>query len=174
MAKPDGYPELNIISVYSPAWPVDPVRLKGIDVTPVKLTQNNEVWVTELLWSALKNAGLSGDKQWVVGGDFNSSETFDYTFSSGNAEILSRMNNLGLTECLRAYKGKLTPTFRNASDGKVVHQIDHLFVTNNLYSEIENCTTGKQPVIFEKSISDHLPIVADFKSIDRRQLSSTT
>jgi len=153
VAKPDGYPELKLISVYSPAWPVDAARLKGIDVAPVKLTQNPDVWVTELLWSALKNANLSSGKRWVVGGDFNTSETFDETFSSGNAEVLERMNNLGLTECLRAYKGKLTPTFRNPSDGKIIHQIDHLFVTNNLYSEIVNCTTGKQSDIFKKSIS---------------------
>ena len=46
-------PRLKIICVYSPAWPVDKRRLMGVDVTAVRLTQNRDVWVTDLLWAAL-------------------------------------------------------------------------------------------------------------------------
>ena len=65
VVKPDGHPTLNAVSVYSPAWPIDPVRLAGIDLLPVKLTQNPNIWVNDLLWAALKNANLSDDRPWV-------------------------------------------------------------------------------------------------------------
>jgi len=124
---------INIISAYSPAWPVDTKVLDGIDVSSIKLKQNPDVWVTEILWSALKNARLDHDTTWIIGGDLNSSETFDEPASRGNDEVLQRMKNLGLVECLREYIGKLVPTFRNPRDGRIDHQLDHLFVTNNLY-----------------------------------------
>ncbi len=162
LVQPTGYPTLNIISVYSPAWPIDTSKYPGIDISTVKLKQNPKLWVTEILWSALKNANLV-KIPWIVGGDLNSSETFDLTFSSGNSEILERMKALGFAECLQTYNGKLTPTFRNPKDGKIIHQIDHLFVTRLLSSKLKKCTTGEKTTIFEKSISDHLPIIADFE-----------
>jgi exonuclease III len=163
VVRPIGFPTLNIVSVYSPAWPIDTLKYPGIDITTIKLKQNPKLWVTEILWSALKNSNLT-DVPWIVGGDLNSSETFDLTFSSGNREILDRMENLGFTECLRKYKGKLTPTFQNLSNGKVIHQMDHLFVSNPLYSTLKSCTTGDKSIVFGKSLSDHLPIIADFKN----------
>lgn len=163
VASIDGYPKLNIISVYSPAWPVDQNRLKDIDVTSVKTKQNPSVWVADLLQSALKNSIVSNDETWIVGGDYNASETFDFTFSSGNAETLERMNELGFTECLKSFNGKLTPTFRNPNGGKILHQIDHIFVSNNLYSNLEKCEIGNQEIIFGKKLSDHVPIIAEFK-----------
>lgn len=42
-------PCLQVMSVHSPAWPVDRERLKNIDTTGVQLTQNRDVWGTELL-----------------------------------------------------------------------------------------------------------------------------
>ena len=163
--------KFNVISVYSPAWPVDKNRLENIDVSPVKLKNNPEVWVTEILWSALKNM-VSNNKRWIVGGDYNISETFDKKWqddnrvkfgirSSGNKEILDRMQKIGFTECLRKYNNEIIPTFKHSS-GEIVHQIDHLHVTNNLYSELKKCGTGEQSKIFGESLSDHLPIIADF------------
>lgn len=45
---PDQEP-INVVSVYSPAWPVDKDRLNGIDVSHVKLKSNPDVWVTEII-----------------------------------------------------------------------------------------------------------------------------
>lgn len=164
VVQPTGYSKLNIISVYSPAWPIDTSKYFDIDITTVKLKTNPKLWVTEILWSALKNANLK-DTPWIVGGDLNSSETFDLTFSSGNREILDRMEALGFSECLQKHNGKLTPTFRNPRDGKIIHQIDHLFVTNLLFSTLKNCSTGNASTIFGSSVSDHLPIIADFENL---------
>ena len=162
---------VNVVSVYSPAWPVNKDRLKGIDIYPVKLKLNPKVWGTEIIWSALKNT-ISNNEKWVVGGDYNISETFDKDWqdkngmrfgirSSGNKEILDRMCEMGFRECLRQYNNKIIPTFRHSSK-EIAHQIDHLFVTNDLYSQLERCTVGDQSIIFGQSLSDHLPIIADF------------
>jgi len=162
IAKLSNSTELNIISAYSPAWPVDPERIKNIDVSDVKLKLNPKVWMTEILWSALKNSKLD-QGNWIIGGDLNSSETFDSSWGSGNKEVLDRMYSLGLSECLREYNGKLIPTFRNPREGKVAHQLDHLFVTNKIFDELKECKVGNEFNVFEESISDHLPIIADFK-----------
>jgi exonuclease III len=166
---------MNVISVYSPAWPVDKNRLSGIDVSQVKLKNNPDVWATEIIWSALKHS-ISVNEQWIVGGDYNSSETFDKDWqdkngkifgirSYGNKEILDRMQALGFTECLRKFNNdKIIPTFKHSSK-EIVHQMDHLFVTNDLYSKLEKCNVGDQTIIFDKSLSDHLPIIADFNDI---------
>ena len=157
----------NVISVYSPAWPVDKKRLFGIDVSPVKLDNNPDVWCTEILWSALTKTMPLTTNQWIIGGDFNSSETFDYMWKngpSGNKEVLDRMESLGLTECLKSHNGQLTPTFKNPSNGKIIHQLDHLFVTGGLNTALERCFTKDKSTVFDESLSDHLPIIGIFKT----------
>ncbi len=172
--QPIGHPAINIVSVYSPAWSIDTSKYPDVDITSVKLKENPKLWVTEILWSALKNANLA-DASWIIGGDFNSSETFDKDYqiehkinclvSGGNKEIRQRMEALGLSECLRAYNGNLVPTFKNPNGGKIIHQIDHLYVTNLLCKKLNKCVAGDQANNFGKSVSDHLPIIADFKDI---------
>ena len=154
---------LNIISVYSPAWPVEMNRIKEFDISKVKLVNNPDVWCTEILWDALKNVMPLNKYPWIVGGDFNSSPTFDMTFSSGNQEIIDRMYSLGFKECLKEYNKKLTPTFKNSKGGKIVHQIDHLYASNTVFKRLKYCNVIDQDEIFEESLSDHLPIVADFQ-----------
>jgi exonuclease III len=161
---PDSGPRMNVVSVYSPAWAVDRARLKGMDVSSVKLTLNRDVWVTDLLWASLLHINLNRREPWVVAGDFNLSETFDLWPGGprGNREFLDRMAALGLEECLRMTKGALTPTFRNLREGIIEHQMDHLFVTPALSERLIRCDVGPPEVVFDRRLSDHLPIVADF------------
>jgi len=72
------------------------------------------------------------------------------------------MYALGFKECLLEYNGKLTPTYKHTNK-KIMHQIDHLYVSDNIFLRIEKCTVGEQSIIFGKLLSDHLPIIADFK-----------
>jgi exonuclease III len=172
VVKPPNEEPLNVVSVYCPAWWIDKNRLKGIDTSAVKLKENPKVWATEIIWSALKNT-VSNNEKWMVGGDYNSSETFDREWqdkngvrfglrSSGNKEILDRMENMGFIECLRAsHEGRIVPTFRHSRE-MIAHQLDKLFVTRELYSRLKSCDVGDQEEIFAKSLSDHLPIIADF------------
>lgn len=152
----------NVISVYSPAWIINSAGLDEIERNELKLKNNPDIWGTELIWSALCNAVSRDNLPLIVGGDFNSSPTFDFPKNRGNQEFLDRMKALNLIECLFHSKGGLNPTFKNPSNGKVIHQIDHLFVSAGLVSNLEMCETGDSQQIFDNSLSDHLPIIADF------------
>jgi hypothetical protein len=159
---------LRALSAYCPAFPVDRARLQGVDTTGVQLTQNPDVWATELLWASLKTMGVGADELFLVGGDFNSSETFDTHWGTkprGNREIIERMNALGFWECLRTFQGRLIPTFRSPRGGSVVHQIDHLYATRPLLRRLVGCQVGASERVFAATpaLSDHLPIVADFR-----------
>lgn len=152
---------LNVVSVYSPAWPVDRARIVGLDTGRVKLKQNPDVWVADLLLASLRS--MDEHTRWIVGGDFNLSETFDAWRGGprGNREYLDRAAALGLAECLRTAKGALVPTFRNTRGGRVVHQMDHLFVSKDLAQRVVSCDVGLAERVFGGGLSDHLPIIAE-------------
>lgn len=152
----------QIISIHSPAWKIEPARLMEVDVNEIKLKNNSDVWGTELLWSAINFMMPINNLPWIIGGDFNFSVTFDLPKPRGNQEIIDRMNKLNLVECLFHKKGILTPTFKNANNKQIIHQIDHLFVSDYLIENLKFCDTGNTQRVFENSLSDHLPIIADF------------
>jgi Exonuclease III len=156
-------------SIYGPAWPVDPNRLSEIDLTGVRLTLNKDVWIADLLWSALQDRQRDSGRPWVIAGDFNLSETFDLWADGprGNREYLDRMSDLGFVECLRRFQGVLTPTYRNTDKRTIKHQMDHLFVSNVLSDALIACTVGDPSIIFDQNLSDHLPIIADFDTAER-------
>jgi endonuclease/exonuclease/phosphatase family metal-dependent hydrolase len=159
----DSGERFRVMCVYVPPWPIDRARLKEFDVSQVKLKNNRDVWVTELMWAALDNVQRDG-MPWVVAGDLNSSITFDTLWRDGprgNQEVQDRMSALGFVECLRSAQGRLTPTFENPKDGKVIHQMDHLFLPQRLVSRLATCRAGDPEVVFGESLSDHLPIIAD-------------
>lgn len=156
---------INVINVHSPAWKIPWERLSEKETKQLKLKNNNDIYGTEILYGALLNLDLAKDS-WIVGGDFNSSETFDWMWGSkprGNREIMDRMNSLGLNDCLRYSQGKLTPTFKNRTGGKVIHQIDHMYVNTNLISNLEYSVTPEKSLIFDEMLSDHLPIISKFQ-----------
>ena len=164
VVQPDKGPSLNVVSVYCPAWYVDRARLAGLDISAVKLTQNLKVWGADLLWYNLLHEAPAPDVPWIIGGDFQTSETFDFMQPRprGNRETLDRMAALGLVECLRRWQRAPTPTFRNSSDRKILHQIDHLFTTQVLADRLLDCATGSREQVFGAGLSDHLPIIAEF------------
>ena len=164
--EPATEPMLTVIGVYSPAWPVDAARLKSVDAGAVKLTQNPEIWVTDLLVAALRSAKMDRSAPMIVAGDFNLSETFDRWKGGprGNREWLDRMAALGFTECLRQHQGALTPTYRRPGKVEPESQIDHLFVTTDLAARLVECRTGDRERVYGQRLSDHLPIVAEFRS----------
>ncbi len=162
---PDNGPPLNVISVYSPAWPVARERLVDVDVSDVKLMQNSDIWITDLLRTALQHPEHNLSERWVVGGDFNASETFDAWKDGprGNKEYFERLNSLGLEECLRTFTGILTPTFQNPRGKIRKHQMDHLFVSATLKERLRGCRIAPYSEIFDTGLSDHTPIIADFE-----------
>lgn len=164
---------LNVLSAYSPAWPVDPARLQGIDTTGIQLTHNRKVWGTEILWASLRAMNLKADERLIVGGDFNSAESFDLGRKgpTGNREVRERMNGLGLQDCLRTFKGALTPTFRNPRGGEIMHQIDHQYVTPALLDTLRWRDVGSPDRVFRsvptwRIFSDRLSMCARRASVE--------
>lgn len=155
---------LTVVAVYSPAWPVSRSAYGKQDVAGVKLEQNPDVWVTDLVTFALRSHHQENGRPWVVAGDFNSCETFDSWKGGprGNKEWLNRMAGLGFVECLRHHQGRLTPTFRGPGRKTASCQIDHLFVSQQLATRLIGCVTGAPDRVYGQQLSDHLPIISDF------------
>lgn len=83
--------KINVISVYSPAWRVDPKIYDGFDVSEIKLVNNPDLWVTELLWAGLRTTMQIEKDEWIVAGDFNSSVTFDYMWGGQSRAEMRRL-----------------------------------------------------------------------------------
>ena len=71
-----GQTPLTVVSVYSPAWSISRERLAESDVSELSTKCTGELWCSDILWAGLREV-IDVSKTWVVGGDFNSSETFD-------------------------------------------------------------------------------------------------
>ncbi len=156
---------INVISVYSPAWAIPVTHYEGVDISGIKLNLNKRMWATEILNAYLNEQINKQNPNWIIGGDFNSSETFDYLWPGGphgNLEIIERLECLGLKESLRFYNNSLIPTFRNPKGGKIIHQLDHMYTSANLLESLTNCQTAEHDLIFGSNLSDHLPIISTF------------
>jgi len=45
----------------------------------------------------------------------------------------------------------------------MVHQMDHLFASSGMAADLVSCSAGDHAKVFGGSLSNHLPIVADFR-----------
>lgn len=155
---------LKVISVYSPPWPIPSRYHDGADLDALGRTQQRGVWLTDVLLAALEHCRPDSEDRWIIAGDLNLSETFDRErwSAGGNGAWLDRMSGLGFTECLRHSQGMLMPTFRH-SRGGIWHQMDHVFASRSLSSNLLSCETGNADRVFASPLlSDHLPVVASF------------
>jgi exonuclease III len=163
--QPRCAPPINVISVYNPAWPLERGAFADFDLRPVRLSlQPRDVWLADLLWFRLVELTRDRSVQWLIGGDFNLSESFDDRAGGprGNREYLERMKSLDLVECLRHFNSGPVPTFKNPDGGAVVHQIDHLFASKELAAALSSAVAGSSDRVFGGKLSDHLPVIADF------------
>jgi endonuclease/exonuclease/phosphatase family metal-dependent hydrolase len=125
--------------------------------------QPQDIWVTDLLTAVVDEAPAAARTRLVIGGDFNSSETFDHPRPRGNGLWLRQMVGYGFEEALRAHQGRLVPTFRDNRAQRVLHQMDHLFTSREIARQRVACDVVAPAVVFGQGLSDHLPIVADFR-----------
>ena len=154
---------INVMSIYSPPWTIHPSRYEGVNVNEIKLSLNKRMWAFDILHTWLKDQNR--DDHWIIAGDFNSSETFDYLWKGGpigSLEHIQRLEKLGFKECLRHYKNELVPTFRNSKGGKIIHQLDHMYTSSSLTENLIHCKTEEHDLIFGNKLSDHLPIISTF------------
>ena len=155
----------RVVSAHAPAFHVPWQYLQGVSVEAIRLKNNPKLWFTEILWSLLKNADISDDTNWIVGGDFNSSVKFDEPNDRGNREIVARMKALGLTDCLSPGALNPVPTFQDTSKA-LAHQLDYVYVNAPLLKRLKRAPRVPDPrEIFGQKprLSDHLPIVCEFR-----------
>ena len=81
-------------SVHNPAFPISRSLLAGKDLTGIRQTLTNDVWLLEVLFCFLK-ARLH--RPLLVGGDFNDSRLLDEPIPRGNAECFDRIAAEGFT-----------------------------------------------------------------------------
>tara|TARA_B100000131_G_C17983373_1_gene559556 strand:+ start:154 stop:963 length:810 start_codon:yes stop_codon:yes gene_type:complete len=161
--------KINLISVYSPAWPIPDSRLEGIDISSIKLKSNPKIYCTEILWALLKDSLSGNSGSWIIAGDFNSSTTFDWMWGKkprGNQEIIDRMNSLGFVDSLSSYERQLVPTFMNLRNKKLIHQLDYVYLDETLSRKILRSYALDNQQIFDEPISDHLPVITELKLND--------
>ncbi|MEI7629490.1 MAG: endonuclease/exonuclease/phosphatase family protein, partial [Bacteroidota bacterium] len=148
--------------IFSPAWIVNPDSINYSEIKGIKLELAKQIWPTEILYSGLINEKITVDEHWIIGGDFNSSPTFDTLWPGGPRgcqEIIDRLYALNLKESLHEYNKKLVPTFRNPNGGKIIHQIDHVFLSERLFSNLTSSNVLSELGVFENKLSDHYPIL---------------
>ena len=153
----------RVISVHSPAFCIPRAQWAGVNVTGIKLTNNPELWFTEILWALLHAASISDDTNWIVGGDFNSSVLFDKPKDRGNREIVGRLSSLGLTDCLSHVHHGPIPTFQHTTKS-VAHQLDYCYVNGPMLRRLREARVPRQEDVFHRTprLSDHLPILCEF------------
>ncbi|MAN13146.1 MAG: hypothetical protein CL945_00220 [Dinoroseobacter sp.] len=157
-----GTQPIEVVSVYSPAWPLDREVWSPEDVTDIKLDLNPDLWVADLLHAALKERAPTSADRLVLAGDFNLCESFDlWRKPRGNLEYLTRLASLGLVDALRRSQGAMTPTFKGPRHSAVANQLDYLFVTQAMSAKLLSCEVGAIEDVIGK-LSDHLPVVAEF------------
>ena len=156
-----GFSPIDLVAVYSPAWPIDRAIWAPEESDGVKLDLNADLWVADLLHAAWKERAPSATEWVVVAGDFNLCESFDWRRKPrGNLEYLTRLQSLGLKDALRSSQGALTPTFKGPRSAIVANQLDYIFLTEELSARLQSCGVGEAAEVIGK-LSDHLPVIAD-------------
>jgi len=162
-----GTPDLMILNCYFPAWPIaGPESLFGNLIPHVEeaLCEGySKLYLTDVVWFVLREGAAQLPTSLIVAGDFNRSYTFEAKWNTtGSKQTLDRFKNLGMIEVLSETHSVVVPTFRHAR-GKIEDQIDHFFVTEDLWRQVSNCQVGDIDKVFGRSLSDHLPIIVDIE-----------
>lgn len=150
--------EMLVASVHSPAYPIEKGRLTGIDVTDMKLKQNPDLWLLDVVFFFLK-AQLG--TRFMVGGDFNYSRLLDTTLGEerGNNEFFDRVATEGFVSLHRLFHDADERTFFHPK--RAHHQLDYLYADAPMAKYASGCFV--HPVT---EYSDHAPLVADLRRID--------
>jgi len=162
----DSGERFRVVAVHSPAFRVPRDQYDDADAAGIKLTNNPDLWFTDILYALLRTAGIADDANWIVGGDFNLSVRFDEPKDRGNGETLRRLNCLGLTDCLsHAHGGAgVVPTFQHTSKA-VEDQLDYCFVSPSMLGRLARVRVPDPQKVFGRKprLSDHLPILCEFE-----------
>lgn len=153
----------RVVGVHSPALRVPRDHYDDCDAVGVKLTNNPDLWFTDILHALLRAAGIGDETNWIVAGDFNTSVLLDEPKDRGNKETLCRLNGLGLVDCLSHFHCGAIPTFQDTSK-TVRKQLDYCFVNGSMLKRLRQAKVPSHQEIFgsRPRLSDHLPILCEF------------
>ena len=156
--------QFRVISVHLLAKSVPRELWADVDVSGIKLTNNPDIWLTEILYALLSTSKVADGTNWIVAGDFNSSVKFDFPVDKGNREIVYRMGALGLTDCLSHFHSGAVPTFQNPRGKVVEHQLDYFYVNAPMLDRLKQARVPDCEEVFNRNprLSDHLPVVCEF------------
>ena len=140
-------------SVHSPSFPIERSRLRGVDVSAMKLKRNPDLWFLDVLFHFLRpRLG----QRLVVGGDFNASRLLDTTLGErGNNEFFDRIGDEGFVSLHRLFHDADERTYFKL--GRAPHQLDYLYADAPAAATCRACTVHPCG-----DLSDHAALVADF------------
>ena len=151
----------NVISVNMPSWEF-PIENYTADASSVALPNYSKIYMSELLWAALRFMTPKSQLRWVIGGDFNTSEFLgSKTQRAANVEAIARLEHLGLIEIVRRHNGRPIPSYKPIrKSAKAIHQLDHLYVSDTLLELPFIAEIGAWTEFVDSGLSDHAPIIA--------------
>ena len=153
----------NVISAYLANTPY-PHEKYTDDITSVVLPNFEKIFMSEILWAVLKHILSHHRDPWIIGGDFNTSELYGTRKERASyLEIIKRLERLKLKEVVRHYNNGPVPTWKSRyPNSKLIHQLDHLYVSDVLLENSYNAYVGDYKKYVGNGLSDHMPIIADF------------
>lgn len=158
--------DVNVVSVHMPSWYFPYKEFTSEDVTDVMLPGYSRISMSELLWAALKETMPSVGGDWIVGGDFNTSEFIGSTKrqNDANCEVIERMKRLGFVEAIRHSCGGPVPSWKSSrATATFKHQLDHLYLSGTLRNHLKSASIGNPILYFPMGLSDHLPLIAEIE-----------
>lgn len=155
--KLDESEDLLVFSLHNPAYPIDRKLLESVDVSNIKLTQNPDVWLQDVVFYFLRE-NLNGSL--IVGGDFNTSRLLDEPKPRGNTEFFERLEQAGFVSLHRLFHDVDVQTYFHPKSRP--HQLDYLYSDATIAAKTIACNVLYAPPRF----SDHAPLVAEITLIN--------
>lgn len=146
-----------VASVHNPSQPFQRERLRGIDISEMKLQKSKDLWLLDVLFYFLKKRLGT---PLLVGGDFNYSRLLDQPYERGNNEFFDRIEREGFQ---RLHKGQPTHPTKDVQTffrkrGRP-HQLDYLYADASIAKRVRSCWVVSYKEV--EAFSDHAPLVVD-------------
>lgn len=151
---------ITVVSVHAYPARVPDEYLEDLDLTDLIVPPAKDVWPGDILWRLTR--GLpTGGRSAILGGDWNTARLFDETYGPrGNHEFFVRMSETGWFEAIRKFSDTEVQTYFRPGRGE--YQLDHVFLTEDLYSNLSSAEVVTTAEVL--SASDHAPIVLEIDS----------
>jgi endonuclease/exonuclease/phosphatase family metal-dependent hydrolase len=146
---------LTVVSVHAYPARVPDEYLEELDLTDLIVAPATAVWPGDILWRLTRGLPTSG-RSAILGGDWNTARLFDEVYGPrGNHEFFVRMSETGWFEAIRKFFDTEVQTYFRP--GRGAYQLDHVFLTEDLYSNLSSAEVVTTDEIL--SASDHAPMV---------------